>query len=127
MRFTPEWSREIAQYTARQNAQRNQAVTDALVAAHAARMDALRKTGEIINGLYDTRSLTSDRMQRESIEAIRGVETYNDPLEGGPVQLDATYDHAWRVTNDNSYILTDDPNFNPGLYDIQAQRLQVIQ
>lgn len=68
-------------------------------------------------------SASSDRMQRERIEGIRGVETYVDPVYGGTVQLDATYDHAWRVTNSDSYILTNDPNFNPGAYDIQAQQL----
>ncbi len=72
-------------------------------------------------------SATDDRMQRERIEAIRGVETYHDPLEGGTVQLDATYDHAWRVNNQQSYILTNDPNFNPGLYNIDASQLAVVQ
>lgn len=70
---------------------------------------------------------TDERIQRERIEAIRGVETYHDPLEGGTVQLDATYDHAWRVSNQQAYILTNDPNFNPGLYNIDAQQLQVVQ
>ena len=72
-------------------------------------------------------SATDDRMQRERIEAIRGVETYHDPLEGGTVQLDATYDHAWRVQNQQSYILTNDPNFNPGQYNIDARQLAVVQ
>ncbi len=72
-------------------------------------------------------SATDDRMQRERIEAIRGVETYHDPLEGGTVQLDATFDHAWRVQNQQSYILTNDPNFNPGQYNIDARQLAVVQ
>jgi hypothetical protein len=72
-------------------------------------------------------SATDDRMQRERIEAIRGVETYHDPLEGGTVQLDATFDHAWRINNQQSYILTNDPNFNPGQYDIDARQLAVVQ
>jgi hypothetical protein len=72
-------------------------------------------------------SATDDRIHRERLEALRGVETYHDPLEGGTVQLDATYDHAWRVNNEKAYILTNDPNFNPALYDIDAQRLPVVQ
>lgn len=72
-------------------------------------------------------SATSDRMQRERIEGIRGVETYVDPVYGGTVQLDATYDHAWRVTNSDSYILTNDPSFNPGLYNIEAMQLQPVK
>ncbi len=70
---------------------------------------------------------TEDRMQRERIEGVRGVETYDDPVYGGTVQLDNTYDHAWRVNNNDSYILTNDPNFNPGLYNIDAQQLKVTR
>jgi len=43
------------------------------------------------------------------------------------VQLDATYDHAWRINDQPAYILTNDPNFNPGLYNIDAQQLRVVQ
>jgi len=68
-----------------------------------------------------------DRMQRESIEAIRGVETYHDPVAGGNVQLDATYDHAWRINNNDAYILTNDPNFNPGQYGIEATQMGAVQ
>ncbi len=71
--------------------------------------------------------LSGDRIQRESIEAVRGVETYADPVAGGNVQLDATYDHAWRINNHDAYILTNDPNFNPGQYDIQATQMGAVQ
>lgn len=70
---------------------------------------------------------SDDRSQRERIESIRGVETYDDPVYGGTVQLDNTYDHAWRVNNNDSYIMTNDPNFNPGLYNIDAQQLKVTR
>lgn len=70
---------------------------------------------------------TDDRSQRERIESIRGVETYDDPVYGGTVQLDNTYDHAWRVNNNDSYILTNDPNFNPGAYNIDANELKVTR
>jgi len=55
---------------------------------------------------------SSDRLSRERSEAIRGVETYNDPYYGGSVQLDSSYNHAWQL-NDGTYVLTDDPSFNP--------------
>jgi hypothetical protein len=83
------------------------------------------KTGD-----YTPRSTTDetdDRIQRERIEGIRGVETYLDPVGEVNVQLDATYDNAWRVTNQDAYILTNDPNFNPGQYDIEATQLQVVK
>lgn len=74
-----------------------------------------------------TGEATDDRMQRKRIDGLRGVETYEDPVYGGTVKLDNTYDHAWRVNNADSYILTNDPNFNPGLYNIDAQQLKVVQ
>jgi hypothetical protein len=70
---------------------------------------------------------TGDRMQRESIEAVRGVETYHDPVDNRAVQLDHNYDHAWRVNNQEAYILTKDPNFNPGQYGIEATQMGVIR
>lgn len=70
---------------------------------------------------------TDDRIQRESIEAVRGVETYYDSVGEQTVQLDATYDNAWRVTNQDTYILTNDPDFNPGAYDIQATQMKVVK
>ena len=90
-------------------------------------MQSLRETSDIMNGIYNDRQVASDRQQRERIEAIRGVETYNDPVAGRPVQLDSTYQHAWRVNNrDDTYILTNDVNFNPGAYDIDAQPLKPL-
>jgi hypothetical protein len=77
--------------------------------------------------LSSSTSATDDRIHRERIEVLRGVETYHDPVEGGTVQLDNTFDHAWRVNNEKAYILTNDPNFNPGLYQIEAQQLGVVQ
>lgn len=101
------------------------ALTQATIAANnAAANAAVAKT-------YADAPVTSggsdDRSQRERIESIRGVETYDDPVYGGTVQLDNTYDHAWRVNNNDSYILTNDPNFNPGLYNIDAQQLKVTR
>ena len=70
---------------------------------------------------------TDERIQRRSLEAIRGVNTYMDPVDNSPVQLDHTYDNAWRVTNKDAYILTKDPNFNPGQYGIEATQMKVIR
>ena len=70
---------------------------------------------------------SSDRGSREFNEYIRGVETYNDPINGGSVQLDNTYDNAWQL-NDGTYVLTDDPSFNPYAATGQdGQRLEPTQ
>ena len=84
-------------------------------------LKSLRQTSEWTShiGAYNLKK------QRESIEAIRGVETYLEPVAGGVVQLDNTYDHAFRV-RDGSYLLTNDPNFNPGQFGIEADQLKVV-
>lgn len=69
---------------------------------------------------------TDDRIQRRSLEAIRGVDTYMDPVSNSPVQLDHTYGNAWRVNGQDAYILTKNPNFNPGQYGIEATQMKVI-
>ncbi len=69
---------------------------------------------------------TDDRIQRRSLEAIRGVDTYMDPISNSPVQLDHTYGNAWRVNGQDAYILTKNPNFNPGQYGIEATQMKVI-
>jgi len=76
--------------------------------------------------MYDQNALLSDKNQREFVEAIRGVETYHEPVDGGVVQLDNTFDHAWRV-RDGTYLLTDDPNFRPGLVGLEGQELRRVE
>ena len=62
---------------------------------------------------WNAQQESSDRRAREFGEVIRGVETYDDSnAAGGQVQLSGHYDHAWRL-NDGSYVLTNDPNFEP--------------
>lgn len=70
---------------------------------------------------------SGDRSQRRSIEVIRGVDTYHDPVSNSAVQLDHTFGNAWRVTNQDAYILTKDPSFNPGQYGIEATQMKVIK
>jgi hypothetical protein len=95
-------------------------------ALHAQSMRNLDETRQYNDRLYDIKNVTSDRNQREFIESVRGVETYHEPVEGGAVQLDNTYDHAWRL-RDGTYLLTDDPNFRPGKIGLEGQEMQRVQ
>lgn len=79
------------------------------------------------SGVSYSNESTESRMQRERIEGIRGVETYHDPVDGNQVQLDANYEHAWRVNGQEAYILTRDPNFNPGAYGIEATQMGTVR
>ena len=114
----PEWSQEIARHHAVMNRQNQQ---------HANRMSQITsqansEISDIIHKGYQTRSAIQDRGHRETIEAIRGVETYNDPVNGGTVQLDNTYDHAFQL-DDGSFVLTNDNFYQP----FNGHRLSVTE
>ncbi len=83
-----------------------------------------REINEIQMGTWQSRNESMDRQQRETIEGIRGVETYTDPHHGGTVQLSNQFQHAWQL-RDGSYLLTDDPNFDPArTLNLPGQRLK---
>lgn len=72
-----------------------------------------REIADIQRQSWEQQQASQDRVARERSEAIRGVETYADPTQStGEVQLSNQYDNAWRL-NDGTYVLTDDPSFNP--------------
>ncbi|MEM9618105.1 MAG: hypothetical protein AAF936_09110 [Pseudomonadota bacterium] len=119
----PQWSAKIAQFHA------NIARTNAKGAADRARITAQtnREISDMQMDSWRRQQESSDRGSREFNEYIRGVETYNDPINGGSVQLDNTYDNAWQL-NDGTYVLTDDPSFNPYAATGQdGQRLEPTQ
>lgn len=122
-RADPQWSAKIAQFHA------NIARTNAKGAADRARITAQtnREISDMQMDSWRKQQESSDRGSREFNEYIRGVETYNDPINGGSVQLDNTYDNAWQL-NDGTYVLTDDPSFNPYAATGQdGQRLEPTQ
>ncbi len=55
-----------------------------------------------------------------------GVDAYLDPVSNQPVRLDRAFGNAWRVRNQESYILSKDPNFDPGKYGLEATRMKVV-
>jgi hypothetical protein len=95
------------------------------------RSQIIAQTAQDINdiqmGTWQNTSRTMDRTQRERIEAIRGVETYNDPHYGGTVQLSNHFEHAWQL-RDGTYVLTNDVHFDPNrALGIEGQRLKRAQ
>jgi hypothetical protein len=107
-REDPEWGRRMAAYRAKiskinsDGARQRQKITaDTNKEIFAMQQETWRNT-----------QASQDRNNREFGEMIRGVETYDDPINGGTVQLDHTYDNAWQL-NDGSYVLTNDTSFEP--------------
>ncbi len=55
---------------------------------------------------------TSDRMQRETSEWIRDVETYDADTPTGQVELPTGYDRAFQL-NDDTFVVTNDTSYEP--------------
>lgn len=107
-RVTPEWSARMAQHNTKMTQIANKGAMERsrIIAQSNEEIRQIQQEG------WRSANASRDRMHRESIETIRGVETYNDPYNGGTVELDNSYQHAWQL-NDGSYVLTDDASFNP--------------
>jgi hypothetical protein len=131
IRSSPEWQGRMNQAMAergRINAEHNRRMAEINQQGVAQRSAIIANTAREINdiqmGTWQSRNESMDRQQRESIESIRGVETYNDPHYGGTVQLSNQYQHAWQL-RDGSYVLTDDPSFDPSrVLNVQGTKLR---
>jgi hypothetical protein len=131
IRSAPEWQSRMNQTMAERNRiamDHNRRMGEINRQGVADRSAIIANTARDINdiqmGTWQSRNESMDRQQRETIEGIRGVETYNDPHYGGTVQLSNQYQHAWQL-RDGSYLLTDDPNFDPARsLNVQGTRLR---
>ncbi len=68
---------------------------------------------------WEQRQSANDRMHTNFIKTIRGVENYQDAT--GKIELTSGYDHAWSRGDGSSFIMSNNPNFNPGSV-LQDQR-----
>jgi hypothetical protein len=71
----------------------------------------LEECNDIIWQTYRNRSAAQDRMFDNYSQALRGVDTYVDPINNWNVDLPTGYDNAW--TNGTDYVFSDNANFNP--------------
>jgi hypothetical protein len=71
----------------------------------------LEECNDIIWQTYQNRSAAQDRMFDGYSQALRGVDTYVDPITNWNVELPTGYDKAW--TNGTDYIFSDSPSFDP--------------
>jgi len=69
--------------------------------------------GDMIMDSYQKRNAAYDRIYDNYSEAIRGVDTYRDPINNWEVELPTGYGRAW--TNGSEYIFSDDANYNPNI------------
>lgn len=103
----PEWQARMNKHSSKIAAIERKGAQD--------RFDITRRTNEEIRQIqqetWENQQASQDRQAEQFSRVIRGVEVYDDPLEG-KVELPNTYDRAWRA-NDGTYIMSDDPNFDP--------------
>ncbi len=62
--------------------------------------------------VFDERMASQDRQAEVFRDTLGGVQPYNDPVNGGIVQLPLGWDTYW-VNSQGEYIAVSDPNFDP--------------
>lgn len=89
--------------------------TDAMTAQMG--RDAIKKGQQNLNNMdnnmrnWEASQQSQDRIHTSFVKAIREVETYRD--ETGKVELSSGYDHAWSRSDGSSFIMSNNPNFDP--------------
>lgn len=107
----PQWESLIAQHNQTMGRIERKGVMDRARIHN----QTMKEISEMRQNAWDAQQKSSDVRAREFIEVIRDVETYSDEwAPGGQVELSSFYEHAWRL-DDGSYVLTDDPSFQPGV------------
>ena len=79
--------------------------------------NAIKKGQQNLNAMdanmrnWEASQQSQDKMHTNFVKAIREVETYKDAT--GTVELSSGYNHAWSRSDGSSFIMTDNPNFDP--------------
>lgn len=79
--------------------------------------NAIKKGQQNLNNMdanmrnWEASQQSQDRIHTNFVKAIREVETYRD--ETGRVELSSGYNHAWSRSDGSSFIMSDNPNFDP--------------
>jgi hypothetical protein len=60
---------------------------------------------------WEASQASQDKMHTEFIKTIRGVENFRD--ETGKYEMVSGYNHAWSRGDGTSFVLSDNPNFDP--------------
>lgn len=124
MQTNPKWGAAIAGH--------NAAIGKVALEESRKRSDMIAQSNadiaRIRQDTWNASQQSADRRAREFGELLKGVETYADPnAPGGSVELSANYRGAWRM-NDGSYILSDDPGFDPWRdLQLEGRKLEAVQ
>ena len=109
VRVDPVWQARVAQVQASMQANNVQGARD--------RSRIIAQSNEEIQKMiresHDTKTRSQDLNSERWSDAMRGVQTYRNPVTGENVKLDNSYAHAWANGN-GEYVLSSSPGFNPG-------------
>jgi len=79
--------------------------------------DAIKKGDQNLKNMdanmrsWEASQQSQDRVHTNFIKTIREVENYRD--ETGKIELSSGYNHAWSRSDGSSFIMSDNPNFDP--------------
>ena len=79
--------------------------------------NAIRQGQQNLNSMdtnmrsWEASQQSLDRMHTSFVKSIREVENYRD--ETGTIEMSSGYNHAWSRSDGSSFIMTDNPNFDP--------------
>jgi hypothetical protein len=79
--------------------------------------DAIKKGQQRLNDMdnemrsWEASQATDDKIHTNFIKAIREVENYSDA--SGTYELSSSYDHAWSRGDGTSFVMSNNPNFDP--------------
>lgn len=129
VRTNPSWKNTVDNFWKNIRQQKHVAHigTIQMIDAQTAQMgrDAIKKGQQNLNNMdnnmrsWEASQQSQDRIHTNFVKAIRGVENYQD--ETGKVELSSGYDHAWSRSDGSSFIMSDNPNFDPSSV-LQDQR-----
>lgn len=108
IKVDPEWKAHMNEHTRTMTGISTRGAAD----RHAIRMDTAREIEAMRNQGVANRQASLDRGHQDFTQVVRGVENYIDTTSNERIELPNNYQHAWRL-KDDTYILTDDPNFDP--------------
>ncbi len=79
--------------------------------------NAIKKGQQNLNNMdanmrsWEASQQSGDRIHSNFVKAIREVENYRD--ETGKIELSSGYNHAWSRSDGSSFIMSNNPNFDP--------------
>jgi hypothetical protein len=79
------------------------------------RSNAANYASQVRSNVAENRAAALDHTSQQFALYMGDQAIYHDPTSGQNVQLSSSYDHVWASStgNNNSYILTDSPSYNP--------------